>query len=77
MLAASRAIPMHRLGSAVLKAVGYDPQRRVLRVRFPNGRLYDYLDVEPKRWAEMMAAESRGAFFNRHIRDEHRFRRLD
>ena len=76
MPAGSRNIPMHRLSSSVLKAVGYDAKRRVLRVRFPNGRLYEYLDVAPSRWAEMMAAASRGAFFNRHIRDDHRFERL-
>lgn len=72
-----RAIRLQPLHSSVLKAVGYDAQQRVLRVRFPNGRIYEYLDVAPKRWAALMAAESRGAFFNRHIRDDHRFRRLD
>lgn len=40
--------------SGSLRAVGYDPAARVLRVAFDNGGVYDYFDVEPALFEELL-----------------------
>lgn len=42
---------MIRLRSKALAEAGYDPQTRVLRVRFRESGAYEYLDVPPDVWA--------------------------
>jgi hypothetical protein len=45
---------MTRIVSDAVRAVGYDPARRVLRVQFRSGDTYDYSDVEPDLYARML-----------------------
>ncbi len=69
---------MRRLAvtSAVLRSVGYDPDRRILEVEFTSGHVYEYHDVPPEVYEDLMAAESHGRYFNAKIRDGYRYRRL-
>lgn len=69
-------IRLRPLQSSVLLAAGYDAAQRVLRALFRNGRLYDYLDVPRQSWAALRAANSKGRYFNAHIKAQYRFRRL-
>ena len=65
------------LDSAALASVFYDGTRRLLRATFRgNRRTYIYEDVPPEEYAALMAAPSRGAWFNAHIRDRYRFREV-
>jgi KTSC domain len=65
---------MPALDSSALAAVHYDERRRTLRAMFRgSGRTYVYDDVTPREYAALMAAESKGAWFNAHIRDSHTF----
>ena len=65
------------LESAALASVSYDETRRTLRATFRDShRTYIYEGVPPKTYADLMAAESRGAWFNAHIRDRYRFREI-
>lgn len=50
--------------SSNVAAVGHDPKTATLRVRFNNGRTYDYAGVPANVAAQMMAAESVGKFLN-------------
>ncbi|HSK95041.1 MAG TPA: KTSC domain-containing protein [Euzebyales bacterium] len=61
--------------SSSIAAVGYDPATRVLHVRFVSGRAYLYHDVPPSTYAALLRAESKGAYFNREVRDAFRFTR--
>jgi hypothetical protein len=65
------------LDSSALASVWYDAPRRALRVTFrESGRTYVYEDVGPEKYAALMDAESKGAWFNAHIRDSHAFREV-
>lgn len=56
----------------------YDPARRVLSVWFlTSGRRYDYADVPASLYAEFRAAFAKGHFFNRRIRNQFRYRRVE
>lgn len=58
--------------SSVLLSVGYDTARRVLKVRFRNGRTYYYLDVSPASHRALLSAPSIGKYFNEVIKPAHR-----
>lgn len=55
--------------SATLAAVGYDPANRVLELEFHRGVIYCYGDVPVELYRQLLSAESKGRFFNRHIRN--------
>lgn len=48
----------------------YDPEEETLTVDFPTGS-YDYHNVPPDVYNQLMTAPSRGQFFNQYIRDEY------
>jgi hypothetical protein len=59
--------------SSQIAAVGYDPITRQLVVRFRGSdrwpeAIYSYAGVPAEIAAELIAAESPGAYFHRHIR---------
>ncbi|PRX49196.1 KTSC domain-containing protein [Prauserella shujinwangii] len=61
--------------SSVLRSVGHDPAHRVLEVEFRNDRVYRYLGVEHAVYTELMAAASKGRYFNRFVRDRYPYER--
>jgi len=64
--------------STVIERFRYDAEAKQLYVKFrPTGRLYVYRDVPLEIHQGLLTASSRGAYFNRHIRDHFSFVRLD
>jgi hypothetical protein len=59
---------MHRVPveSSSIESIGYE--KNVLEVGFRNGGLYQYFDVPEELLVMLMHADSKGAFFNRHVR---------
>lgn len=67
---------MRRVDSEAIEAIGYDSATRVLLVRFAGGALYAYFEVPPRDHAALLAAESLGSYFNRHLRERYSYRQL-
>lgn len=61
--------------SSVIRAFAYDAEMRRLEIVFTTGRVYLYHDVPPRTVAALGMAESKGRYFNAHIRDCYRFTR--
>jgi hypothetical protein len=62
------------LDSSSLLAVDYLAERKVLRVTFrESGKTFDYQSVPVEVFDGLMAAESKGSWFNEHVRDNYRF----
>lgn len=59
---------MQPVQSKAVAAVGYDPTRQVLRVQFPNGKLWEYSGVPIETADALMRAESFGSYFVREIK---------
>jgi hypothetical protein len=60
--------------SALIRSVGYDPTASILEVELIEiGRVYRYFDVPYSVAEELMSAESKGAYFNEHVRDMYAF----
>ncbi len=64
---------MTEVTSSAIRTVTYDKALRRLTVTFSSGRTYRYLDVPEAEYDAMLAAESKGAFFNDRIRDAYEF----
>ena len=68
---------MSHVVSSAIRDIDYAPHERRLRVRFTSGAVYDYEGV-PNRISEaFLAAESKGRYFARRIRDRYTYRRVD
>lgn len=56
------------VASSNVAAVGYDSDRRILRLRFHNGTLYEYSGVPETVYWTLMNAPSKGSFVNDNIK---------
>ena len=57
------------VASSLVASVGYVPEYKVLEIEFQDGRSYQYFGVHERIYKGLMAAESRGRYFNERIRD--------
>jgi hypothetical protein len=55
--------------STLLARVSYDAPQSVLDLEFRDGAVYRYFDVPATVYDELLAADSKGTHFNRHIRN--------
>jgi KTSC domain-containing protein len=56
------------LDSTTIASAGYDPETRVLEVQFCGGAICRYHLVPCSIYRDLLAADSKGRFFNRSIR---------
>jgi hypothetical protein len=66
-------IPLH---STILAWVRYLPDLRLLQVGLRTGQDYEYSDVPAATYSGLLASESKGRYYNLHIRNEFPFRRV-
>lgn len=62
--------------SSVIDDVRYDSRRERLDIRFTSGDVYRYAEVPPFVVRALMAAPSKGEYFNAEIRDGYDYERL-
>lgn len=65
-----------QVSSRALVSAGYDAASRTLELEFPNGRVYQYLEVPRGTFEWLMRAPSKGAFFSRMIDERYAFREV-
>ena len=67
------------VASSAIAEVAYDEQERILQIEFRDGVLCQYTGVPPQTYEELLRADSKGSYFNQHIRPKflaHRARTL-
>ena len=64
------------LESTLLASALYDPLRRHLEIALRSGERYLYFQVPPHCYQQLLNADSKGAYFNRHIRNHFPFQHL-
>lgn len=57
--------------SSAFTHAGYDPAKKEFHVRFKDGGVWVYKDVDQAHEVGFEHAASRGAYFARHIKDKH------
>jgi hypothetical protein len=67
---------MEPVQSSNISHVGYDAERRVLRIRFSNGGEYEYAGVPASEYEALRNAPSIGTHFSLHVRRQHKGVRL-
>lgn len=68
MLGPADGIDREAVDSSHIASVGYSPERRVLAVEFKSGAIFHYADVPQEFATDFYLSESKGKFFNKHIR---------
>jgi hypothetical protein len=63
--------------STTLAAVDYDSARQLLWLEFRSHALYCYFDVPAAIYQDLLEADSKGVYFNRHIRNRFPYRSVD
>jgi len=62
---------MRPVASSNLESVGFDPEQKVMRIKFLGGGLYEYSGpTVEKAYNDLLAAESKGKHFTQHIRHD-------
>ncbi len=59
-----------------LREVGYDPQSRELEVQFRDRKVYRYSEVPEEVYRRLLAADSKGRFFNEQIKERYGYLRV-
>jgi hypothetical protein len=60
--------------SSVIGALGH---ARVLEIQFESGRIYQYIDVPEDIYNAMLASDSKGKYFNQHIRGKFSYQEIE
>lgn len=67
---------MTSVSSSNISAVGYDSSSNTLRVRFNNGRTYDYSNVPSNVYNGLMSASSHGGYHAANVKNSYSFTEL-
>jgi hypothetical protein len=62
--------------SSMMRSVGYDDAHAVLEIEFVTGTVYRYHAVPRREWTGLMEAQSKGRYFEAHVRDKYPMRRV-
>ena len=62
------AMQLQPVKSSNIKAVGYHPESKTLRVQFANDAVHEYANVEPHEHQALVNAPSIGSHFHKNIR---------
>jgi hypothetical protein len=67
---------MQHFNSSAIERADYDEGTRVLKIWFvESGGPYDYYGVPTQIWTGLLAAPSKGTYYNDYIRDQYSYRR--
>ncbi len=62
--------------SSSLRTVGYDKETKVLEIEFVKGGVYQYFDVTEPVYLGLISADSKGTYFQKHIRGHFLYQRI-
>ena len=60
--------------STVIAQMEYDKTKKILRIIFVSGKIYEYLEVPENIFLEMRSASSKGIFFNKQVKPYYAFK---
>jgi len=69
-------MPHFAVESTTLKSLSYLTERSLLDLEFRDGAVYRFFDVPPGCLEQLLASDSKGAYFNLRIRNRFRHQRV-
>jgi hypothetical protein len=70
-------MPRVELQSTSLNAATFQEQSAWLELEFRSGAIYRYRDVPARVFRELLGADSKGRYFNQHIRNRFCYAKID
>lgn len=67
---------MKKINSGKLRAIGYDPRARLLRVQFDDGSALEYSGVGAEAWQRLSTSGSAWSYYRDNIEEEFTARRV-
>lgn len=64
------------VASSNIAEVGYDERQRTLEVLFHNGTVYQYFEVPPQIYTELLQSSSVGKYLNANVKGHFRYARV-
>jgi hypothetical protein len=61
---------MKRINAGKLRAIGYDPRERILRVEFDDGRALEYTGVGNEVWRRLSTSGAAWSYYRDNIEEE-------
>lgn len=61
--------------SSQIHSIGHDGEHNLLQVRFNSGGVYQYQNFTADKHAKLMAADSKGSHFGKHVKGVHPYRK--
>jgi hypothetical protein len=61
---------MKRINAGKLRAIGYDPKERILRVEFDDGSAIDHIGVGSETWRRFSTSGAAWSFYRDNIEEE-------
>jgi len=61
---------MKRINAGKLRAIGYDPRERILRVEFDDGRALEYTGVGNEVWRRLSTSGSAWSYYRDNVEEE-------
>lgn len=68
---------LQKVKSTNIAAVGYDKESRMLRILFHTGTAYDYQQVPATLYNQLIAASSKGEFFQEHVKEQFKYEKVN
>lgn len=67
---------MKHITSSTVRAIGYDPETKTLKVIFNTGAEYHYEDVDQEAYDKLENAHSVGSHLHHHIKPKHAHKKV-
>jgi hypothetical protein len=64
------------VSSSTAEALGYDEKKKILRVWFTTGKIYDYANVPKTEFETLLCTPSIGEYFNKSIRGSYPYKKV-
>lgn len=61
---------MKKINAGKLRAIGYDPRERILRIEFDDGNAIDYSNVGAEVWRKLSTSGSAWSYYRDNIEEE-------
>ena len=71
-----KSVEWKTVDSSLFTSAAYRSDARQLYLRFRNGDIYRYFDFPVQGYEAFLAAESKGRYFGRHIRNAFRYEQI-
>ena len=63
--------------SSVILHASYNKYTAILKITFVSGLVYEYKNVPEKIYNAMITSASKGIYFNRHIKGQYEFNKVN